>query len=447
MNVETIIDYLKSLRNISEWTLETSREEALETFFSDRRLDMARSKSIIRNSVTVHVDSRSREEIQRGSAIVSLPPSLELDELADRVNAGIRRAQVSPGPGWKLNAERHIVHGKTDLQPIDLAAIARTAEEAVFSNPFPGPSDGPRFQSVELFVTRRDHRLVASTGTDTPWTDILVEAELAASAGRGASEAELTDFWSNAVSNQGDLKGLSLELGERAQRLLHHVKLRSAAGPLVLQGAETADLPVLLTGEAVPEFFAPLFFRSQAAQIRSGACDSGIGEPILHGKLGGDPLTLGFDPLQKGCPANRPVDQDAFPLRRTVLVQGGILEALEGPVRHAAALSVPPRGTCSSRWVLPGSLDLSSLSTQTYLEALAFSDFYMDVISGEFGGELRLAILHKNGKLTPMTGGSVSGSLSLEQEDLRFSTAVSRQGNFFGPSAVLIRKGRITEAD
>jgi PmbA protein len=446
MNVETIIEYLKGLRNISEWTLETSHEEALETFFSGRRLDMARSKAITRNSLTVHVDSRSKEGAQRGSAIVSLPPNLELDELADRVNAAIRRAQVSPGPAWGLASERGIPQQKSNLQSIDLAVVARTAEGVVFSNPSPGPSEGPHFQAVELFVTRRNQHLVASTGSETSWTDILVETELVASAGRGASEVELTDFWSIALSSQEDLETLSLELGERARRLLHHVDLRSAAGPLVLNRTAAAEIPVLLSGEAVPEFFNPLFFRSQAAQIRSGACDSEIGKPILHGNLGGDPLTLGFDPFQKGCPASRPVDPDAFPLRRTVLVEKGTLRALEGPVRHAAALSVPPQGTCSSRWVLPGSMDLSNLSTQTYLEALTFSDFYMDVVSGEFGGELRLAILHQKGKQTPMTGGSISGSLSIEQEDLRFSSTLSRRGNFVGPSAVLIRKPRITEA-
>lgn len=447
MNFESIIDYLRGLRHISEWTLETSHEEAMETFFSGRRLDMARSKTITRNSLTVHVDSQSGEGIQRGSAIVSLPPNLELDELASRVTAAIRRAQVSPGPAWRLTSEPLVVQGESNLSSIDLAIVARTAEEAVFSHPNSSPSGDPRFQAVELFVTRRDHRLVASSGTDTAWTDILAEAELAASAGQGASEVELTDFWSIAVSNQEDLETLFLELNKRALRLCHQVELRSIAGPLVLNRTKAAELPVILTGEAVPEFFNPLFFRSQAAQIRSGACDSVIGKPILHGKLGGDPLTLGFDPLQKGSPASRPIDPDAFPLRRTVLVENGTLRALEGPVRHTAALSVPPRGTCSSRWVLPGSLDLSNLSTQTYLEALAFSDFYMDVISGEFGGELRLAILHQNGKETPMTGGSISGSLSNEQDNLRFSSTVSRQGNFFGPKAVLIRKPRITEAE
>jgi len=71
----------------------------------------------------------------------------------------------------------------------------------------------------------------------------------------------------------------------------------------------------------------------------------------------------------------------------------------------------------------------------------------MDVISGEFGGELRLAILRQNGKQTPMTGGSISGSLSNEQDNPRFSSTVSRHGNFVGSSAVLIRKPRITETE
>jgi PmbA protein len=122
------------------------------------------------------------------------------------------------------------------------------------------------------------------------------------------------------------------------------------------------------------------------------------------------------------------------------------VRGLEGPVRHAAALGVPAKGTCSSRWVAPGSLGSSDLSGFAYLEALVFSDFFMDATSGEFGGELRLAALHSGSTVTPVTGGSIAGSIAAEAAGLRFSAETARREAFIGPASVLLSLARVTSA-
>ena len=73
------------------------------------------------------------------------------------------------------------------------------------------------------------------------------------------------------------------------------------------------------------------------------------------------------------------------------------------------------------------------------LWAVTFSDFQMDAMSGHFGGEIRLAYLIEGGKATPITGGSVNGSILEAQKDLTFSTERYRAADYDGPYAVRLK--------
>jgi len=60
------------------------------------------------------------------------------------------------------------------------------------------------------------------------------------------------------------------------------------------------------------------------------------------------------------------------------------------------------------------------MKKEPYLYVVSFSDFSMDSLSGYFGGEIRLAYLFDGEKVTPVTGGSVSGNLLELQKDMAF---------------------------
>ena len=60
----------------------------------------------------------------------------------------------------------------------------------------------------------------------------------------------------------------------------------------------------------------------------------------------------------------------------------------------------------------------------------------MDTFTGHFGGEIRLAYLIENGKVTPVTGGSINGNLIEAQRNMLFSKDRFVSANYEGPYAV-----------
>ena len=74
------------------------------------------------------------------------------------------------------------------------------------------------------------------------------------------------------------------------------------------------------------------------------------------------------------------------------------------------------------------------------LWAVAFSDFQMDHMSGHFGGEIRLAyLIEADGTVTPVTGGSVNGSILEAQRSLVFSQERYLTAAYDGPYAVRLK--------
>ena len=73
-----------------------------------------------------------------------------------------------------------------------------------------------------------------------------------------------------------------------------------------------------------------------------------------------------------------------------------------------------------------------------YILVKNFSDFQMDPLTGDFGGEFRLAeISDENGKRI-VTGGTVTGNILKNADKIRYSGEYFKEGLYVGPSAVKI---------
>ena len=81
---------------------------------------------------------------------------------------------------------------------------------------------------------------------------------------------------------------------------------------------------------------------------------------------------------------------------------------------------------------------MEELKSAPYLHIVSFSDFQMDSMSGHFGGEIRLALLYDGEKVTPVTGGSVNGSILAVQGNMLFSRERYQNDEYDGPYAVRI---------
>ena len=134
--------------------------------------------------------------------------------------------------------------------------------------------------------------------------------------------------------------------------------------------------------------------------------------------------------------ASNPYSSEGIPMKDLTLLKEGELKAIHGNARFAYYLGVEPTGIYSAVKLDNGTKTLEEMKKEPYLYVVSFSDFSMDSLSGYFGGEIRLAYLFDGEKVTPVTGGSVSGNLLELQKDMAFSTERYKYKDYDGPFAV-----------
>jgi PmbA protein len=173
--------------------------------------------------------------------------------------------------------------------------------------------------------------------------------------------------------------------------------------------------------------------------VYSGISTAKVGESIQGKEISGDTLSLTLEPFLKNSPCSAPVDVDGFILKPTQIVYTGRLERYWGPVRFCHYLDVPATGAIGNVVVNPGTKTPEELRKGTHLEVVYFSDFIAEPLTGDFGGEIRLAYYADgDGKRHPVTGGSVSGNIRDVQSQLHFSREIQSCAGFQGPLSVLL---------
>ena len=143
-----------------------------------------------------------------------------------------------------------------------------------------------------------------------------------------------------------------------------------------------------------------------------------------------------------------PYSKEGIPMRDRKLLENGVLQSVHGGNRFCRYLDAEPTGdyrkfSCDN----PGTMSFADMQKRPCLWAVTFSGFEMDSFSGHFGGEIRLAYLCENGRLTPVTGGSVNGIILDAQKDIVFSADRYAEIGYDGPYAMLLRNVAVAGTD
>ena len=118
------------------------------------------------------------------------------------------------------------------------------------------------------------------------------------------------------------------------------------------------------------------------------------------------------------------------------LLSDGKLDLIFGGTRFCHYLGVEPTGNYEKIVAKEGSTSFEDMKKTPYLHVVNFSDFQMDEMSGNFGGEIRLAYLFDGEKVTPVTGGSINGAITKAHKTFIFSKEMQESMDFVGPLAV-----------
>ena len=78
------------------------------------------------------------------------------------------------------------------------------------------------------------------------------------------------------------------------------------------------------------------------------------------------------------------------------------------------------------------------------MEIVEFSDFQVNAMIGNIAGEIRLGYWHHDGKVTIVSGGSVSGNMSNLIKDMYLSKELKQYNNWLIPAVTRMEEVIIT---
>ena len=290
-------------------------------------------------------------------------------------------------------------------------------------------ADDAFINSAEIFVTRNDVRIITSAGTDVSYTSCRVEGEFVVQCVSPEDVEMYHSFSYDCLAAD--------ELAQKAAEAIATVRDRSAAKENPRGGQYT----VLLSGNYVRELLGFYADRAEAYYVYPGYSDYSVGAKVQGDAPAGELISI------TGC-AVEPYSEEGIPMTDRAIISDGQVQLIHGSTRFCRYLGTEPTGSYSKISCSNGSLSFEDMKKAgRCLYVVSMSDFQTDSLSGRFGGEIRLAYLYEDGKVTLLTGGSINGSLLECQQDIAFSTERYSSATYDGPFAVMLKGVNVAGSD
>jgi len=399
---------------IENWVLNVSETESTEIFMIKKNEDMRRGKTVTDISATVYHDIEKDGTVLRGASSIQLYPDMSEEELTGKLSNAYNNAVYAANPFYEL--PEPTVQDQSGAQ---LPALNEAADAMLCALYAPDTEVGCFINSAEIFASKSHNRTLTSKGTDVKYDTFSVNGEFVVQCTDGADVEMYCSF--------EYLKPDAASLTEKAAQALKTVRDRAHAKDAPAAG----EYDVLLTDEHVATLLGAYTDRCNAAMVFPGYSAYKTGSKVNADDCAGERLNI--DVFSKA-----PFSMDGIPMPRRTLISNGTVNAILGETRMCRYLGIEPTGSYYCMICLNGSMKLEDMKQGKVLMPITFSDFQCDSMSGFFGGEIRLAYLFENGKVSIVTGGSISGSLTKKQDSLKFSRERYCCANWDGPKAVLI---------
>lgn len=412
---------------ISDYIIYGYTERTAELFFVKRQLDTRRLKDVEKFNVTVFRTAEKDGTKLRAFTGATVLAADSDAEIVKALKDAYFAAQFAMNPYYELpdpvTAPTVEAHGRLAEQAPEQSAGEMA--DALFK----ADCDKDAFlNSAEVFVIQKRVHVVSSRGTDVSWTEAEIKGEYVVQ----AKEPEDVELYRDFCFTELETEALTTQ----AKEALMFVRDRAHAQRILKSG----NYDLLLTGENV---MMTLWFygdRAEASMIYPGYSAWKVGDDV-QGETVGERINITLRALA-------PYSREGIPMRDRKLLENGVLKCVHGSNRLCRYLGAEPTGdyrkfSCDN----PGTMTFQDMQKRPCLWAVTFSGFEMDPFSGHFGGEIRLAYLIEDGRMTPVTGGSVNGILLDAQKDLTFSTDRYTEIGYDGPYAILLKNVAVAGTD
>lgn len=447
MMIEQLETLLKKTNGISAYRITEICKQGLEWYHIGTRLESARSKDITEYEVAVYADSDNGKH--RGACTFTIQPTMSVPEIQAGIDRALATAQSIHNDWFPIPDIKHTQNPVSILESkfaqMMLPEAMQKLYEALYRyNGF----NGARINSLELFLTKINKRIKNSKGIDISFSYFHGYTEFIVNAGSESNEIEL---YGKLLFSEPDFDKLSNEVKHKLTQAVD----RLAAVPT----PDCTGLPVVLSDSPAEAFYSYWFDAVQNTAMYQHTNPFALGEDVCGRETSGntnasggidasgDIINLTAVPFVPCSPLSGRFDNEGFALQPVTCIKEGKLITVIGPMKYAHYLALPAYGNHPLFELAGGKHSQEELLQSPHLEAVSFSDFYIDPSTGNFGGELRLGYLFKDGKRIPVTGGSVTGSIPENRGYIKLSRELYDYSTCHAPKICLIPRARIANAE
>lgn len=394
-----------------------------ESFLVKKAIDLTRSKEVHHFSVTVYKNFQNNAAKYKGSSTFNVHPSMKEEEVKKLVDNGIFAAGFVKNEYYEIQKveNQKIEDLKSEFSAGKLSDWIPKLIEALYIN---DNEEKGGINSAEIFLNKNFKRILTSSGVDSSYSSYDGMIEFITT----WKETEEIELYKMLAFSDYDPKFIS----DAASEMIFLAKERANAKDTISSGRYR----VILSGEPVKEILSYYVNKSRASSVYNKISTIKIGDLIQGKEVKGDLINLVLDPKIKNSVYSSPIDNDGLVLSRVSIIEHGKLKSYHGDLRHSYYLGTKPTGNIGNFVVSAGSKSISDMKKEPYVELVTFSDFQMNPVTGEFAGEIRLGWYFDGGITKKITGGSLSGNIQNNHNNMYLSKEIQNNGGFVGPKAI-----------
>jgi len=413
--MNNIIDFLKKNRDVSEYKINVRNKTSYELFFVKGLLETARHTETCDTEVTVYCV----HDGCMGEAQFFVYPSTDTIELERLIDDAVKKAKLINNKLFSLPekeiGEYEVESNFADFNVKDLAN--RIVSDVYSAN----TADNTSLNSVEIFINEYRDEIINSKGLHKKQHSFDAMVEAIPTYNGSVQSVELYEQYNfNSYDKDALVAEITSKLNEVTARYYAEKPDSIEACPVVINCRELSSL------------FRNIVYDLNYSSVYSRSNVFSKGDKIQKTILG-DSITVNMKGSAKGCVASSAFDSDGVSLGEICVVEDGVALNYYGSNRYGQYLGEEPTGDLRCIDVAPGKSDISDIENSDHIEIVSMSGLQVDFYSDYIGGEVRLAYLHRSGTMLPVTGISVSGSLSDVLSTIRLSDKTTVYNGYTGP--------------
>lgn len=405
-----------------EWVIVEDKVSSYELFFVHQKLQMNRAKDVSHYRLSVFVS----EEGFKCRATISIHPTMNEAEVRKAIEDAIYAAQFAKNKTFELASPKELapVENESNMNSKKLKDLALDIAETVFSVD-PGPKCF--LNATEVFVNREQRNVYNSKGVEYTSSLTKGQVEYITTYQGEDEEYELYRFLEFTNFNPKLIK-------EDVERQTEVARYRAEAKPM----RSFKNINVVFNVQEIQDLLDYFMERTNVAMIYAKESDWQVGTEV-QSPGEGDKLSITIDPLQLGSTDTRAFDIDGYTNEKVEIIKDGKVTALWGPNNFAQYLGYDSKVNNDNIEVKEGTLTPEELESEPYLEIVAVSGLQVDEVTGSFGSEIRLALYHENGHITPYNASAIGGFIKQHSGTWRFSKEKVQVNNYHGPKYLLLK--------